>query len=73
MPTPSDFLPEPPWEGPPVPKLVAKRARRSLCFNMIKMLRAQQRKDLIIEEFAHFNNDQLEDIIKYILKEMEGL
>ncbi|GAI68852.1 unnamed protein product, partial [marine sediment metagenome] len=28
-------------------------------------------KDVIIEEFAHFTNDQLESIIQYLLKEMK--
>lgn len=66
-----DLLPEPPWEGPPVPRFVAKRTRNKLCQDMIELLRAQQAGEVIIEEFAHFDNSQLEDIVKYLRGEME--
>ena len=58
-----DFLPEPP-PSPPVPRLI----RRRLCMDMIKMIRAQQRGELIIEEFAHFSKEQLENIVQYLQK-----
>ena len=45
--------------------------RKSLCQEMIKMLRAQQRGALIIEEFAHFTNEELENIVQYLLREIE--
>ena len=46
--------------------------RNRLCREMIKMLRAQQRGELLIEEFAHFSNEELENIIQYLLREMGG-
>ena len=65
---PKDFLPQPPWQGPPVPRYF----RKKLYLGMIEMLRAQQRKDVIIEEFAHFSNEEVESVIRYLQKEMEG-
>ena len=70
---PSDFLPEPPWMGPPVPRFVRKRTTIKLCRDMIDMLRAQQRKDVIIEEFAHFTNDELESIVQYLQKQIKEI
>ncbi len=52
---------------PSVPEVERKR----LCQEMIKMLRAQQRGELIIEEFAHFTNEELENIVQYLLREIE--
>ena len=50
-----------------VPEVNGKR----LCQEMIKILRAQQRGALIIEEFAHFTNEELENIVQFLLKEIE--
>lgn len=66
---PKDFLPQPPWQGPPVPRYFSKK----LYLDMIEMMRAQQRKDVIIEEFAHFTNDQLESIIQYLQKQIKEI
>ncbi len=52
--------------SPSVPEI----ARQRLCQEMIQMLRAQQRGELIIEEFAHFTNEELENIVRYLLKEI---
>ena len=64
---PRDFLPQPP-PAPPVPRYF----RRKLYRDMIEELRAQQRKELIVEEFARFTNEEVESVIRYLLKEMEG-
>ncbi len=48
---------------------VPEIARQRLCQDMIEMLRAQQRGDLIIEEFAHFTNEELENIVQYLSRE----
>jgi len=45
--------------------------RKRLCLDMIKMLRSHQRGELIIEEFAHFTNEELENIVQYLLREIE--
>ncbi|MBA7609591.1 hypothetical protein ES703_16782 [subsurface metagenome] len=47
--------------------------RKNLCQEMIKMLRAQQRGELIIEEFAHFTNEELESIVQYLLREIREI
>jgi len=65
---PSDLLPEPPWRGLPVPRYFRKRLYR----DMIEELRAQQRKELIVEEFTRFTNEEVESVIQYLQKEMEG-
>ena len=65
---PKDFLPQPPWQGPPVPRYF----RKKLYLDMIEALRAQQRKEVIVEEFAHFTNEEVESVIRYLQKEMEG-
>ena len=51
--------------------LILEIERKRLCQELIKMLRAQQRGELIIEEFAHFTNEELENIIQFLLREME--
>ena len=50
-----------------------KSAKKSLCLDMIKMLRAQQGGTLIIEEFAHFTNEELENIVQYLLRELREI
>ena len=65
---PKDFLPQPPWQGPPVPRYFRKKLYR----DMIEELRAQQRGEAVVAEFTRFNNEEVENVIRYLLKEMEG-
>ncbi|MBU0777449.1 hypothetical protein KKF82_04235 [Patescibacteria group bacterium] len=65
---PSDLLPEPPWRGLPVPRYFRKRLYR----DMIDELRAQQRGEMVVTEFVRFTNEEVESVIRYLLKEMEG-
>lgn len=65
---PKDFLPQPPWQGPPVPRYFRKR----LYLDMIETLRAQQRGEVGVAEFARFTNEEVESVIRYLQKEMEG-
>ena len=65
---PKDFLPQPPWQGPPVPRYF----RRKLYRDMIEELRAQQRGEVIVVEFVRFTNEEVESVIRYLQKEMEG-
>jgi len=37
---------------------------------MIEELRAQQRQELIVEEFVRFTNEEVESVIRYLQKEM---
>ena len=40
---------------------------------MIEELRAQQRNELIVGEFTHFTNEEVESVIRYLQKEMGGV
>ncbi|GAI87998.1 unnamed protein product [marine sediment metagenome] len=65
---PKDFLPQPPWQGPPVPRYFRKKPY----LDMIGALRAQQRGEVVVEEFVRFTNQEVESVIRYLQKEMEG-
>jgi len=65
---PKDFLPQPPWQGPPVPRYFRKR----LYLDMIETLRAHQKGELNVAELARFTNEEVENIIQYLQKEMDG-
>lgn len=65
---PSDLLPEPPWRGLPIPRYF----RKKLYLDMIEELRAQQRGEVGVQEFVRFTNEEVESVIRYLQKEMEG-
>lgn len=64
---PKDFLPQPP-PGPPVPRYF----RRKLYRDMIEELRVHQRGEVTVAEFVRFTNEEVESVIRYLRKEMEG-
>lgn len=64
-----DMLPaQPPFL--PVPRFIAQKSTNRLCQDMIDLIRKQQEGKIIIEEFKHFNNEELNNIIEYLKRQI---